>query len=137
LEAAFRRARNMAAASLEPTRVIVDCSRRFSDGCATTIQTPVLDGLKVLGWRSHSGPRMRLNVRDQVVKAKEGIGHDGLLTRPDVCWVVFTPDGRILSDPKPFVIVVKDLEPVAASAKPWRIAISEANGAITVERDPW
>jgi hypothetical protein len=137
LDRTFRQARNMAATNVEPVRVVVDCSRRFLDGCATSIQTPILDRHRVVGWGSHSGPRMRLDVRAQVVKAKEASGHDGLLTRPDVCWAVFMPDGQVLSDPNPFVILIRDMESAAGAVAPWRLAIDRETGAIATGRASW
>jgi Tfp pilus assembly protein FimT len=136
LENSFQRARTMAAIVREPVRVVVDCAESRDDGCASVIQTPVFNGMIVKSWRSRLDLKRPLKSTSRVVKASQRAGHDGYRPVKDVFWVIFLPDGRVFSDPKPFEVMVRDRSGDASQPGGWRVSISADTGRVAAAREP-
>ncbi|MDR0355943.1 MAG: prepilin-type N-terminal cleavage/methylation domain-containing protein [Deltaproteobacteria bacterium] len=134
------KAKTMAASGRLPVRAIIDCSSKGGVACAMTRQQAVVQNLKLVGWEKAGAPIQGLSPQVMVDNSLlTQTDFDGNRSITGIYWVIFMPDGRVYSDPKPFDVFFfqrsqrdqKNQNPVPG----WRMTINQDNGSINMSQE--
>lgn len=121
----MRQARLDAAMTSKPVRVVLDCDS--APACILRSQVALYQQGAVDGWADMPGKR---SVFDEQVRAERaepvGTSPDGG-TSGNIAWIIFTPDGRAFSNPRPFGLYFFH-SAYRDSMSGWRLTVNNNSG---------
>jgi prepilin-type N-terminal cleavage/methylation domain-containing protein len=123
---AMRQARLKAATSSKPVRVVVDCPANAP--CVMRTQMASYDLGVVAGWADVAGSRTVFDPRVRATRATPiGTTPDGGTTPDQFTWIIFTPEGKALSNPRPFGLYFTHTS-YRPGASGWKLTINNNSG---------
>jgi prepilin-type N-terminal cleavage/methylation domain len=127
----MRQARLKASVTQKPVRVVVDCS---GADCIMRSQLAHYDQGEVAGWVDIAGTRRVFETNVKVVRATPvGSTPDGEVIGDDFVWIIFTPGGKALSNPRPFKLYFYNTRQ-NFNIPGWRLSVNNNSGRAALDR---